>query len=86
MKREAEKMGKDQEVQREADRLVEQLAKGNVNPGKGNKNLFKDVCYLRGANGARVFFRKVDGVIEILGKSHKGNEDKVIKLLMDLYK
>ncbi|GAB6085224.1 hypothetical protein [Alkaliphilus crotonatoxidans] len=36
-------------------------------------------------NGARVFYRIVDGTIEILGKSSKANEQKVIDILIKMY-
>lgn len=42
-------------VHREINHLVEQLMHGNVNPGSGNKSLFKGVINLRGDNGARIF-------------------------------
>ncbi|WP_321386386.1 hypothetical protein [uncultured Enterococcus sp.] len=86
LKREAEKMGKNEVTQKESDQLIEKISNGNMNPGTGYKNLFKDVIYIRGRNGARVFYRKVDGVIEILGKANKDNETKVIQILMKKYK
>ncbi|MHC5215763.1 hypothetical protein ACYSNR_03785 [Enterococcus sp. LJL128] len=86
LRKEAEEMGKNEGVQKEADQLIEKLAAGNTNPGIGYRNLFKDVIYIRGKKGARIFYRKVDGVIEILGKAYKGNETKVINILIDLYK
>jgi hypothetical protein len=83
--KEAEKMSSNQRIQQEANHLIEELLQGNTNPGLGSKNLFKDVSYLRGRNGARVFYRNVDGTIEILGKSSKANEQKVIDILNDMY-
>ncbi|WP_202067746.1 hypothetical protein [Enterococcus sp. BWB1-3] len=83
--KEAEKMGKSEAAQKEADHLVSELLKGNTNLGIGYKNLFKDVIYIRGREGARVFYRIVNGEIEILGKANKGNEDKVIRILKDMY-
>ena len=62
--REAQRAGRDQDAQRSLNNLVEQLALGNRNPG-----VFKDVYELRGKNRARVYYREVDGKIEILGKS-----------------
>ena len=81
----AEKMGENQRVQQEANDLVNQFVNGNTNPGIGNKNLFGDVNYLRGKNGARVFFRNILDGIEILAKADKSNEESVIKLLIELY-
>jgi hypothetical protein len=57
-----------------------------MNPGIGNNYLAgTDVSYARGANGARLFFRNVDGGIEVVGKADKGNESRVIGRLMQLY-
>ena len=83
--KEAEKMGANQRIQQESNHLIKELLEGNTNPGLGSKNLFKDVSYLRGRNGARVFYRNVDGTIEILGKSSKANEQKVIDILDKMY-
>ncbi|WP_028592980.1 RHS repeat-associated core domain-containing protein [Paenibacillus assamensis] len=84
----AEKMAKDPKVRKEADKLVEKYVAGIKNPGKrtGTKNLFKDISYLRGDAGARVFFRMVNGEMVILAKSNKHNEQKVIEILTKLYK
>jgi hypothetical protein len=81
----AEEMGKNERVQQEADHLIEELLKGNENPGLGSKNLFKDISYLRGRNGARIFYRKTDTGYEILGKADKANEQVVINILKKLY-
>jgi hypothetical protein len=58
---------------------------GNQNPGIGTENVFKDVFELRGKNRARVYYRKVDAKIEILAKSVKSNQQKVINILKKLY-
>ena len=81
--REAEKMGKDQRVQREVNDLIERLASENDNPGMGNKRIkgLRNVSEVRGKNGGRVYFRRTDGKIEILGKSNKDNQDKVLGIL-----
>ena len=81
----AEEMGKNERVQQEANHLIDELLKGNENPGLGSKNLFKDVSYLRGRNGARVFYRKTATGYEILGKADKANEQTVINILKKLY-
>lgn len=83
--KEAGKMGSNQRIQKEANHLVKELLQGNTNPGLGSKNLFKVVSYLRGRNGARVFYRNVNETIEILGKSSKANEQKVIDILNKIY-
>jgi RHS repeat-associated protein len=78
--------GKNQDVQRDLDHLFEQLARGNMNPGRGSKALTgTDVTYARGRNGGRLFFRNVDGGIQIVGKADKGNESKVIARLKQIY-
>jgi RHS repeat-associated protein len=81
----AEKMGKNKAVQQEADELVQKFLSGNTNPGLGSKNLFGNVSYLRGREGARVFYRMNNGKMEILGKSSKANEQIVINVLKELY-
>ncbi|MFE3109236.1 polymorphic toxin-type HINT domain-containing protein [Kitasatospora indigofera] len=82
----AEQAGKNQAVQRDLDNLFAQLSNGNMNPGRGNKALTgTDVSYARGTNGGRLFFRNVDGGIQIVGKSDKGNESKVMERLRQLY-
>ena len=78
--REAERAGRDQDAQRSLNNLVEQLSLGNRNPGIGTENVFKDVYELRGKNRARVYYGEVDGKIEILGKSVKKNQQKVINI------
>lgn len=75
----AQLMGKNQLLQKEADELVLKLLKGNVNPGIGSKNLFKNVLYLRGRNGARIFYRNTSNGIEILAKASKENYNAPIK-------
>ena len=83
--RKAERAGRAQDAQRSINNLVEQLSLGNRNPGIGTENVFKDVYELRGKNRARVYYRKVDGKIEILGKSVKNNQQKVINILKKMY-
>lgn len=83
--REAERAGRDQDAQRSLNNLVEQLSLGNRNPGIGTENVFKDVYELRGKNRARVYYREVEGRIEILGKSVKSNQQKVINILKKMY-
>ena len=47
--------------------LLAQLSNGNMNPGIGTKALGgTDASYTRGVNGARLFFRNVDGGIRAL--------------------
>lgn len=81
----AEQMGKNKAVQQEADDLIQKFLAGNTNPGLGSKNLFGNISYLRGRDGARVFYRMNNGKMEILGKSSKANEQTVINVLKELY-
>lgn len=81
--REAQRMGKDQAAQKDVNNLIEKLSLGNKNPGIGNRRVqgLKNVSEARGRNEGRVYFRKKDGKIEILGKSTKDNQEKVIAIL-----
>jgi RHS repeat-associated protein len=68
------------------NRPVDQLAHGNMNPGIGTKRLFGSVLEARARDGARVYFRvRTDGIIEILAKSSKSNQSRVISILEELY-
>jgi hypothetical protein len=63
-----------------------QLNKGNMNPGIGTRFLFDEIFEARGTNGARVYFRNgADGVVEILAKSSKANQEPVIAEVRRLY-
>jgi len=82
----AQAAGKNPQVQREMDGLSAQLSAGNMNPGIGTKALTgTDILYARSRGGARLFFRNVDGGIQIVGKASKANESSVINRLMSLY-
>jgi len=72
-------------VQKSIDNLTSQLAKGNLNPGLGSKNLFGNISYARSKDGARVFFTAVGNQITILAKASKANEQAVIDRLKKLY-
>ena len=83
----AEDAGKDKKIQRDLNGLIEQLRLGNESPGIGTKTLFKGVKEARARSGARVYFRKKNGKIEILAKSNKNPKDQkaVIKILRKKY-
>lgn len=74
-------------VQSEANDLVNQFANGNTNPGIGSKNLSGDIYYLRGRNGARVFYNydATNDVMYLLGKASKANESRVISLVLKTF-
>ena len=84
--REAKRMGKDQAAQKDVNNLIEQLSLGNDNPGIGNRRVknLKNVSEARGRNEGRVYFREKDGKIEILAKSNKDNQNKVIGILQKM--
>ena len=85
---EAETMGRDQKAQRQSNSLINQMALGNENLGKGGKKLSgcKDVYYHRSGR-ARLFYRMnhEDKTIEILAKSSKKNQQVVIDILRKIY-
>tara|TARA_R110002096_G_scaffold314716_1_gene508935 strand:+ start:347 stop:934 length:588 start_codon:yes stop_codon:yes gene_type:complete len=82
--REAKQTGKSHQAS--LDRLTAELSKGNLNPGIGTKPIGKGISEARARDGARVYFRKgADGGVEILGKSHKGNQGAVIKEVLKVY-
>ncbi|MEU3374745.1 hypothetical protein ABZ734_30440 [Streptomyces sp. NPDC006660] len=85
--KEARKAGRNMDAQRDFDHLFEELSKGNDAPGLYNKVLTttKDVRYARGKNGGRLFFRMVEGGVEIVAKADKGNEPKVIARLEKIF-
>ncbi|MCX4672327.1 hypothetical protein OG453_37640 [Streptomyces sp. NBC_01381] len=48
-----------------------------MNPGLGSKApAGTDITYARGRNGRRLFFRNVDGGIEIVGKADKATSPR----------
>jgi hypothetical protein len=67
------------------DHLMRELAKGNLNPGLGTKPVFGTILEARGRTGARVYFRHAPDGIEILALSTKGDQDRVISKLRELY-
>jgi len=81
----AQQMGRNSAVQKEADSLIAKYLEGNTNPGLGTKNLFADIFYLRGRDGARVFYKINNGTMEILAKADKSVEQKVIDVLKSMY-
>lgn len=78
--RAAEEACKDQEVQDGINHLIDELAKGNPNPGIKNKPLGRGLTEYRHKKAGRVVARRRGNVIEILGKSGKkrSNQNFVI--------
>jgi len=89
LKREAERMGKDQLAQKDVNNLLDKLALGNENPGIGSEPIGGEISELRGYNEGRVYYRKLrkskETVYEVLGKSSKDNQKKVIALVKKYY-
>lgn len=80
--REAKRAERDPKTQKALDNLVDQLSAGNPDSAE---NLFTDIYQLRGDNRAWVYYREVDGKIELLGKSGKDNRNRVRGLLRKTY-
>ncbi len=78
-------MGKDKNLQKEANSLVKKYLAGNTNPGKGTETLTGGISYLRGNSGARVFFRMRGNQMQVLAKSNKKNEQDVIDIIKKIY-
>jgi hypothetical protein len=72
-------------VQASLDHLVKELGKGNLDPGIGTSNLKGSIYYARARDGARVFFVRRPGVVEIIAKADKSNEDAVINMILKNY-
>jgi putative component of toxin-antitoxin plasmid stabilization module len=83
--REAQRSGRNIKVQEDIDRLTAQLRNGNLNPGKGSKPIGSGISEARGQNGGRVYFRVVGETVEILGKSGKSNQPRVIKEVLRIW-
>lgn len=73
------KIGQNHEA--EGARLIDQFDAGNPNPGIGTKTLGKGICYLRGREGTRIFYRMKDDAPQWLVVCNKSNEDSAISLL-----
>jgi hypothetical protein len=73
------------QVQAGLDGLFRKLMEGNLTPGIGSGSLPNGISYARTRDGARLFFRKLGDTIEIVGKSDKKYDPKVIARLKELY-
>ena len=65
-------------LQREIKKVTDQLKRGNMNPGIGNKLIGNGILESRTRGGARVYWRIRGSQLEILGISGKDNQQKVI--------
>ena len=61
------------------------LRKGNLNPGIGTKPIDNGFSEARAQDGSRVYFREINGNVEILGKSNKNNQDVVINEIIKIF-
>ena len=66
--------------------LIEQLSLGNDSPGIGSERIksLKNVSEARGKNEGRVYFREKGGKIEVLAKSNKDNQKKMVAILQKM--
>ena len=74
---------KNEQVKREIPRLIEQLKHGNFQGGIGFSHLpqTKDIFYLRGKMGGRVFYHRLsEHKYELIAYANKNNEQKVINI------
>ena len=81
--REAEVTGKSH--QGSINKLVKELSRGNKNPGIGTKSIGRGLSEARARDGARVYFKETKQGIEILGKSNKANQTKVLKEVLKTF-
>jgi hypothetical protein len=78
---------RDQRVQQEMNHLIFELSKNNLECGLGSPVSIgtKGIFYLRGRNGARLFYRQTKNGYDIVGKASKNNEEQVVKALLKIY-
>ena len=72
-------------LRNEANALLKQAAKGNFDAGIGRNIITKSITEMRGKNGARIYYRMENNVMEIVGYSKKPNQQKVIDRLIKIY-
>lgn len=80
--REARKLS--QQESQGINQMMEQIKKGNENPGIGT-SVYYGITEFRHKNGGRIYARKTADGWEILGYSGKGNQKKVWSRLKELY-
>ena len=66
------------------NQMMEQIKKGNENPGIGT-SVYHGITEFRHRNGGRIYARKTANGWEVLGYSGKGNQAKVWTRLKELY-
>ena len=80
--REARKLS--QQESQGINQMMEQIKKGNENPGIGT-SVYHGITEFRHRNGGRIYARKTANGWEVLGYSGKGNQAKVWTRLTELY-
>tara|TARA_Y100000310_G_C20683871_1_gene817722 strand:- start:1701 stop:2186 length:486 start_codon:yes stop_codon:yes gene_type:complete len=83
----AKESTRNEAVKKEMNHLQEELGKGNFQAGIGKPGHVDgtSIFYLRGYNGARLFYRQIREGYEIVGKSDKRTEERVIHKLQEIY-
>ena len=77
---------RDQYVQRDIDHLQYELSEGNYQAGIGLASLNgTSILYMRGRNGGRLYFIPEQGEYNIVAKSGKNNQNRVISQLKSKY-
>ena len=72
-------------LQGEIKKITDQLKKGNMNPGIGNKYIGGGITESRTRGGARVYWRIREGQTEILGVSGKDNQQRVVNEVLQRF-
>ncbi len=82
----AEQACRNQKVQRDIDNLQYALSEGNHQAGIGLASLNgTSIVYMRGRNGGRLYFIPEQGGYNIVAKSGKNNQNRVISQLKSKY-
>ena len=71
-------------MSKEIDRILARVMRGNMNSSRGTKPIFGNIYELRGTGLSRIYFRNLEGGIEILGYSNKNTQEAVINRLIQL--
>lgn len=72
-------------LQGDIKKITDQLKKGNMNPGIGNKSIGSGIIESRTRSGARLYWKIRREQIEILGISGKDNQRKVINEILQCF-
>lgn len=69
----------------EIKKITDQLKRGNMSPGIGNRPIGSGITESRTRGGARVYWRIRGSQFEILGISGKDNQQKVINEVLQRF-